>query len=103
MSAQRIGVTGATGGVGGRVATRLAEHGVPQLLLVRDAARAPSLPRADVAVFGGYQDADGMRRALAGIETLFLVSAGEDPARVLVHKTAVDAALAAGAGPGGYT
>jgi NAD(P)H dehydrogenase (quinone) len=96
MAGEAIGVTGATGGVGGRVAGRLAEHGVQQRLLVRDDARAPSLPHADVAVFGGYEDAEGMRRGLAGVGTLFLVSAAEDPARVLLHRTAVDAAVAAG-------
>jgi uncharacterized protein YbjT (DUF2867 family) len=96
MAAERIGVTGATGGVGGRVARRLAEHGIEQRLLVRDEARAPTLEHADVAVFDGYEDGDGLRRALDGVGTLFLVSAAEDPARVLLHKTAVDAAVAAG-------
>ena len=42
-----IAVTGATGGLGGRVAARLADHGVPQRLLVRDAARAPDLLHAE--------------------------------------------------------
>jgi NAD(P)H dehydrogenase (quinone) len=96
MAGERIGVTGATGGVGGRVARRLAEHAVEQRLLVRDEARAPSLEHAEVAVFGGYEDGDGMRRALDGVGTLLFVSAAEDPARVLLHKTAVDAAVAAG-------
>jgi NAD(P)H dehydrogenase (quinone) len=96
MAGERIAVTGATGGVGGRVAARLADHGVEQRLVVRDEARAPSLPHADVAVFGGYEDGDGLRRALDRVETLFLVSAAEDPARVLLHTTAVDAAVAAG-------
>jgi NAD(P)H dehydrogenase (quinone) len=96
MAGQLIGVTGATGGVGGRVARRLADHGIEQRLLVRDEARAPSVDHAEVAVFGGYEDGDGMRRALDGVGTLLLVSAAEDPARVLVHKTAVDAAAAAG-------
>jgi uncharacterized protein YbjT (DUF2867 family) len=96
MAEERIGVTGVTGGVGGRVARRLADHGVQQRLLVRDEARAPSLEHAEVAVFGGYEDGDGMRRALDGVGTLLLVSAAEDPARVLLHKTAVDAAVAAG-------
>jgi uncharacterized protein YbjT (DUF2867 family) len=96
MAEERIGVTGATGGVGGRVARRLADHGVEQRLLVRDETRAPSLEHAEVAVFGGYEDGDGMRRALDGVGTLLLVSAAEDPARVLLHKTAVDAAVAAG-------
>ena len=96
MARHRIGVTGATGGVGGRVARRLADHGIEQRLLVRDEARAPSLENAEVAVFGGYDDPDGFGRALDGVETLLFVSAGEDPARVLLHQKAIDAAVAAG-------
>jgi uncharacterized protein YbjT (DUF2867 family) len=46
--------------------------------------------------FGGYDDAPGMRRALDGVRTLFLVSAAEDPNRVALHRTAVDAAVDAG-------
>jgi NAD(P)H dehydrogenase (quinone) len=63
---------------------------------VRDAARAPRLEHASAIVFGGYDDADGMRRALDGIETLLLVSAAEDPDRVALHRGAVDAAVDAG-------
>jgi NAD(P)H dehydrogenase (quinone) len=103
MAGQLIGVTGATGGLGGRVAARLAERGLEQRLLVREEAQAPALEHAEVAEYGGYQDADGMRSALKGVDTLFLVSAEEDAARVLVHKTAVDAAVAAGVGRIVYT
>jgi NAD(P)H dehydrogenase (quinone) len=96
MVAPQIGVTGATGGLGGRVAARLADRGIPQRLLVRDAARAPDLPEAEVATFGGYDDPEGLRRALDGIDTLLLVSAAEDRDRVALHRGAVDAAVAAG-------
>jgi uncharacterized protein YbjT (DUF2867 family) len=91
-----IAVTAATGGLGGRVAARLAALGIEQRLIVRDASRAPALPGARVAVTGGYQDADGMRTALAGVDTLFLVSATETADRVSLHTAAVDAAVAAG-------
>jgi uncharacterized protein YbjT (DUF2867 family) len=91
-----IAVTGATGGLGGRVAARLADHGVPQRLLVRDAARAPDLPHAEVVTFDGYDDPGGLRAALDGIDTLLLVSAAEHPDRVSLHRGAVDAAVAAG-------
>jgi NAD(P)H dehydrogenase (quinone) len=96
MAEERIGVTGATGGLGGRVARRLADQGVEQRLLVRDAARAPRLEHATAVEFGGYDDTAGMRRALDGIETLLFVSAAEDPDRVALHRGAVDAAVAAG-------
>jgi len=91
-----IGVTGATGGLGGRVARHLAERGVEQRLVVRDAARAPSLPGAELAVSPDYGDGEAMRRALEGVDTLFLVSASEDPDRMTLHRSAVDAAAAAG-------
>jgi NAD(P)H dehydrogenase (quinone) len=91
-----IGVTGATGHLGGRVARHLAERGIEQRLIVRDASRAPSLPGAEVAEASNYGDGDAMRRALEGVDTLFLVSAGEHPDRVSLHRSAVDAAAAAG-------
>ena len=90
-----IAVTGATGGLGGRVARRLAGRGVAQRLVVRDAARAPELDGAEVAV-ATYGDAEAMRRALDGVATLLLVSASEDRERVRLHTAAVDAAAAAG-------
>jgi NAD(P)H dehydrogenase (quinone) len=90
-----IAVTGATGGLGGRVARRLAGRGVAQRLVVRDAARAPELDRAEVAE-ATYGDGEAMRRALDGVATLLLVSASEDRERVKLHTTAVDAAVAAG-------
>jgi NAD(P)H dehydrogenase (quinone) len=97
-----IAVTGATGGLGGRVARRLAGRGVAQRLLVRDAARAPRLDRAEVAE-ATYGDGEAMRRALDGVATLLLVSASEDRERIKLHTTAVDAAVAAGVGRVVYT
>jgi uncharacterized protein YbjT (DUF2867 family) len=98
-----IGVTGATGHLGGRIAAQLAERGVAQRLIVRDAGRAPALDGAEVAEVGGYHDGEGMRRALDGVDTLFLVSASEDPDRVSLHRSAIDAAAAAGVGRVVYT
>ena len=93
-----IGVTGATGAVGGRVAQRLAAGGTAQRLIVRDPARAPAPAGApcEVVAVGGYADAEGLRRAFDGISTLFLASARESADRVQQHRTAVDAATAAG-------
>lgn len=93
-----IAVTGATGALGGRVAARLAATGdVPLRLVVRDAGRAPRLPGAEVAEApGGYADGPGLRAALAGADTLYLVSAAEDEGRLEQHLTAVEAAAAAG-------
>ena len=91
-----IGVTGATGQVGSRVAKRLAASGRRQRLVVRDTARAPVLPDAEVVAIGGYSDSVGMRRAFSGISTLLLVSAAEAADRLEQHLLAVDSATAAG-------
>ncbi len=93
-----IGVTGATGAIGGRVARRLAARGVAQRLLVRDPGRAPQLDGAQVRAFGGYADAAGLRDGCRGLDVLLLVSAHEAPDRVAEHRTAIEAAVAAGVG-----
>ena len=90
-----LAITGATGGLGGRVARRLAERGATQRLVVRDRSRAPALPGAEVAV-ADYGDTEAMRAALSGIQTLLLVSATETDDRIARHLSAVDAAEAAG-------
>src|SRR4051812_33083238 len=85
-----IAITGATGQVGRRVAALV---DAPRLI-VRDAARAPA--GFEVGVIAGYGDFEGMRAALDGVSTLFLIPAAEAPDRVAQHLTAVDAAAAAG-------
>ncbi|HZB21791.1 MAG TPA: SDR family oxidoreductase [Blastococcus sp.] len=93
-----IGLTGVTGTLGGRVAERVsAAADEPLRLVVRDAARAPDLPGAEVVENpGGYADGAGFRAALTGVDTLFLVSAAEAEDRLRQHLTAVEAAAAAG-------
>jgi NAD(P)H dehydrogenase (quinone) len=84
-----IGVTGSTGRVGSRVAKALADRGVAQRLLVRDPAKAPPLGEA---VLSTYDEPAG----LAGVDTLFMVSAAEHPDRVGQHLRFLDAAASAG-------
>ena len=91
----RYAVTGAAGAVGGRVARRLEALGLPQRLVVRDPAKAPEVGGAQV-VAGSYADGESMRRALDGIDTLFLVSGRESRTRLEEHYSVVDAAAAAG-------
>jgi len=98
-----IGVTGATGVLGGRVVDRLVDRlvGAPDdvslRLVVRDAARAPQVAGAEVVEnAGGYRDPAGLRAALDGVHTLYLVSAGEAEDRVQQHLDAVRAAAEAG-------
>ena len=88
-----LGITGSTGHLGGLVATALAsQHPV---LIVRDAARAPQLDGTTVRA-ASYDDADGARAALSGVDVLFMVSAGESEDRRAVHRTFIAAAAAAG-------
>jgi len=95
MTAPALAVTGSTGRLGGRVARRLAAAGVPQRLVAREPARAPVLEGA-AAVQADYADPEAGRRALAGVRTLFMVSAAEASDRVDQHRCFIDAAAAAG-------
>lgn len=90
-----IAVTGSTGRLGGRVAQRLAAVGAKLRLLGRDASRIPRLPGAAAAV-ADYADRDAVRRALTGVETVFMVSAAESEQRVAEHRAFVDGAVDAG-------
>ena len=91
----RLGVTGSTGRLGGRVARLLAGAGVEQRLLVRDAARAPDLPGATTAVMS-YADGPSVEAACRGLDVVWMVSASEDEHRLAEHRSFVDAAVAAG-------
>jgi NAD(P)H dehydrogenase (quinone) len=90
-----IGVTGATGRFGGRVARRVAAAGVDQRLLARDPSRAPELPGAH-AERASFENTEAVRSALTGVSTLLMVSASEHPDRLAQHLSFVDAAAAAG-------
>ena len=89
-----IGVTGATGAVGGTAARLLAADGHRVRLLVRDPGRAPRLAGADVATVR-YGD-PGAVEALRGIDTLLMVSAAEAEDRLAQHRAFVEAARTAG-------
>ncbi|MEU8225907.1 SDR family oxidoreductase [Kribbella sp. NPDC048915] len=88
-----IGVTGSTGQLGSRIVARLTD--VPLRLIVRDPARAPSVPGATVAQ-AAYGEHAALLAALDGVDVLMLLSATESPDRVALHKATVDAAVAAG-------
>lgn len=90
-----VAVTGSTGHLGGLVARQLADAGTAQLLLVRDAARAPELAGTVTAVCN-YADPAQATAALNGVKTLFMVSAAEAEDRLQQHYAFVDAAAAAG-------
>jgi NAD(P)H dehydrogenase (quinone) len=93
-----IAVTGASGAVGRRLVTRLAAANADLRLVVRDRRRAPEVAGANVRQASGYAAAQEMRVALEGADIVFLIPATESVDRVEQHRTAVDAAVAAGVG-----
>ena len=90
-----LAVTGATGALGGMVARLLGDAGIPVRLLARHTARIPQQP--DTPTFAvSYADKEHAERALRGTQTLFMVSAAENPYRAQDQRTFVDAAVDAG-------
>ncbi|MGW9403607.1 SDR family oxidoreductase [Arthrobacter sp. NPDC055585] len=90
-----LAVTGATGALGGMVARLLGDAGIPVRLLARHTARIPQ--QTETATFAvSYADKEHAERALRGTQTLFMVSAAENPYRAQDQRTFVDAAVDAG-------
>jgi NAD(P)H dehydrogenase (quinone) len=90
-----LAVTGSTGRLGSRVASGLSQLGVDQRLMVRNPAKAPSLPGTHVTT-AEYGDRAAVRTALTGAHTVFMVSAAETADRVQQHFTFIDAAVDVG-------
>ena len=91
-----VAVTGVTGALGSRIAARLADRGVPQLLVARDPSRLPELPGAQHRGPAVYDDAEAMQQALTGADTLVLISSHPTGKRLEEHATAAEAGRAAG-------
>lgn len=87
-----IAITGATGALGGQVARLLADQS--PTLIVRDPSRAPDV--GGEVRQASYDDRAAAELALAGVDTLLLVSAAESATRRQQHRTMVEAAAAAG-------
>ncbi|GAA3300089.1 hypothetical protein GCM10020218_091140 [Dactylosporangium vinaceum] len=92
-------VTGATGAIGGQLVRRLREFDVPIRAMVRHPSKAAALD-CDV-VIGDFDDPDSLAGALAGVDRLFLNSAGAVPVEgpqpmIRQQVAAIDAAVAAG-------
>jgi NAD(P)H dehydrogenase (quinone) len=95
-----IAVTGATGFLGRLVVDELLQRATAPgdvVAVVRDAARATDLAERGVQVrLGDYDRPDTLGSALAGVDTLLLVSGNEVGRRVAQHRAVVDAAVSAG-------
>ena len=102
-----IAVSGATGHLGRLVVDELLARGTAPgdiVAVVRDAAHATDLAERGVQVrLGDYDRPDTLGPALAGVDTLLLVSGNEVGRRVAQHRAVVDAAVSAGVQRLAYT
>jgi uncharacterized protein YbjT (DUF2867 family) len=88
-------VTGATGTIGSNVVRELRGSRAPIRALVRDPSHASWLGDDFELALGDFADPDSIRRALDGIERVFL-SCRNDPRQVEYETNVIDAAVAAG-------
>lgn len=89
-------VTGATGNVGSQVARELRDKGVPVRAFVRDPKRAAAILGQGIDLSrGDFAEPASIRRALEGIERLFL-ACSNDPRQVEYETRMIDAAASAG-------
>lgn len=91
--ASTIAITGSTGHLGRRVLDQLSDRS--PVLLVRDAGRAPRVAGCEVRE-AEYRDYESCRAALAGVDTVLMVSAHETARRREDHRRFVTAAEDAG-------
>jgi uncharacterized protein YbjT (DUF2867 family) len=92
----KVLVTGATGNVGAQVVRVLGERGVATRAFVRDPGKATSMFGGDVELaVGDFADPESLRRALHGVDRLFL-ACGNVAGQVEYECAAIDAAKAAG-------
>lgn len=98
-----IAVTGATGQLGRLVVDRLKREVAPEdiLALARDPAKAADLGVAVRAA--DYARPETLDAALAGVETLLLISSSEVGRRLPQHLNVIEAAKRAGVGRIAYT
>jgi uncharacterized protein YbjT (DUF2867 family) len=89
-------VTGATGNVGAHVVERLSRRGACVRAFVRHAPAAVKLGDVELAC-GDLGDPDSIRRAMVGVDRVFLTSA-DGPDKVAHEQAVIDAAAAAGVG-----
>ncbi len=102
-----IGVTGASGHLGGAVIERLRDArrtGSKVVALTRNVSSFPHAGSVDAVRAADFNDGESLVESLRGIDRLLLVSVeGPDNERVQLHQHAIDAAVAAGVGRIVYT
>jgi uncharacterized protein YbjT (DUF2867 family) len=96
MMRKKVLVTGATGNVGSQVVRELQERGASVRAFVRDTGKAAKMLGEGVELASGnFSDAASVRRALEGVEGVFLACAN-DPRQVEYETGVIDAAREAG-------
>ncbi|MFT4034315.1 MAG: NAD(P)H-binding protein [Patulibacter sp.] len=101
-----IAITGASGGLGRRVAELVVEQAAPQtvLLLTRTPAKLGDLAARGARVEkASFKDPTGLKRVLPGVERLLLISTDAVGGRLDQHRQAVAAARQAGVWHIAYT
>ncbi|WP_052363169.1 NAD(P)H-binding protein [Bradyrhizobium sp. DOA9] len=96
-----IGITGASGYLGGRILRSVAAQrptGQPLVAMTRRLANAPALKHfADDVRQADFAEPGSLTSAFRGIHTLLMVSVeGQDEERIRLHRNALEAALACG-------
>ena len=90
-----IGITGVTGKLGSYVADLVDKKGIASVHLARSPERAKVYASAEIRRMS-YANTPEVVEALKGIDILLMVSARENPERVMEHKEFLDAAKLAG-------
>jgi NAD(P)H dehydrogenase (quinone) len=101
-----LAITGASGQLGRLTAEAALAHVAPRrlVLITREPARLADLAARGAQVrHGDFDQAGTLRDAFAGVERLLLISAVDLARRTQQHRTAIDAAVAAGVRHIAYT
>lgn len=90
-------VTGANGTTGSEVVRALVKAGIPTRVLVRDRAKAASLPSGIETLVGELSDRAALEVACRGVRSVFMASF-DHPDQLALQKNLIDASRAAGVG-----
>ena len=102
----KILVTGATGQMGGTVIATLLKQIAPQQINVisRSAEKMATMKAAGIHTFtGNYDDVLSLEKAMAGVDTVLLISGGDQGDRMQEHRNVIDVAKKMGVENMAYT
>jgi len=91
----KILVTGATGNMGGTVIKTLLKKISPQQIHVisRKEEKLAELKSKGINTFmGNYEDINSLEKAMYGVDTVLLISGGDQGDRMQEHRNVIDAA-----------